>query len=209
MQEHGDITVRPFEAQDFEPLAELVRQTWESDQDEVVGTLEAQLTLAEYLVEHDWGLVALAGDTLVGGVLATLRDTPSSERWEAVVTLLVGRARAIDPALPQRLRELAEVEVREAEETRRLRESGSPVADATILLLILSPQARGHHLGSRLLDEATSWARTQGARGYSLMTDDECDVGFYDHVGVPRIGTVEMERDGRPFGIYTYGELLV
>lgn len=203
-----DITTRPFEAGDFEPLAEVIRQVWEADQDVPIGTLEARLTLAEYLVEHDWGLVALSGDALVGGVLASLHGTSADARWQGVTASLIEEARAMDPNLPQRLIELGEVEVREAEEMNRLRQGGAPISDATILLLILSPQARGHHLGSRLLCEATSWARGQGARGYFLMTDDECDVGFYDHLGIPRIETMEIEHEGRPFGIYAYGDLL-
>lgn len=207
LRQHDDISVRPFGTGDFEPLAEVVCQTWGSGQGEALDTLGARLMLAEYLVEHDWGLVAYAGDTLVGGVLACLRDTPADAHWEATRASLVEQARSIDPTLPQRLHELGEVEVREAEEMERLRQSGTAMADATILLLVLSPEARGHHLGSRLLEAATSWAAKQGARGYFLMTDDECDVGFYDHLGIPRIGSVEIEHEGRPFGIYTYGKL--
>lgn len=208
MAHAGNIEIRPFAERDFEPLAELVRQVWESGLDEVTGTLAARLTLAAYLALHEWGLVAEHDGRLVGGILAGLRDTPGDGHWADVLESLEGQAAEIDPELPTRLLELAEVEVREAEVTRRLKESDAPQADAVIQLLILSPEARGRHLGSRLLDEALSWARSQGASGYFLMTDDECDVGFYDHLGIPRLETERIEYDDRPFHIYAYGGLL-
>lgn len=204
-----DVTMRPFEERDFEPTAELVRTAWESGLDANLGRLAAHTILATYLTEHDWGLVAEREGTLLGVVLAGLRHPGDNARWHEALASLEDEAKAQDPELPSRLRELGEVEVAEAEVTRHLKENDLPEADATIQLLILSPEARGRHLGTRLFESALAWIRSQGARGYFLMTDDECDVGFYDHRGIPRLESVEIQHEGRPFGIYAYGERLL
>lgn len=208
MEDQTDLTIRPFRDDDVNAISELVRQTWISEPDVMAGTLAARAILGHYLMDHEWGLVAERAGKVRGTILAGLRDTDQSERWRPFVREVLERARAIDPSLPDRVREAAHDEVVEARITRELKASGSPQSDATIQLLLLSPEARGHHVGGRLLDGARTWMRSQGARGYFLMTDDDCDVGFYDHKGLTRMDTVAIEHEGSPFNIYTYGELL-
>lgn len=203
-----DVAIRPFEAGDFEPLAMLMNEVWGSGGYSPEEVLADRIVLASYLVEHDWGLVAEHDGVLVGAILAGLRQPHPDALWTDKLTSLWEDAGRKDATLPARLLQISEVEVAEAEVTRRLKAEPLPQADATIQLLILSEGARGKHLGTHLLDSALAWMRSQNARGYFLMTDDECDVGFYDHRGIPRLETKQIEHEGRPFGIYAYGDLL-
>ena len=57
-------------------------------------------------------------------------------------------------------------------------------ADAAVKLLIVSPDAKGLGLGGRLFSAALDHLREAGASGYHLLTDDSCDVGFYEHKGL-------------------------
>lgn len=208
------IAIRDFGPQDFEPVACLTQEVWGDGLEGQASELAGKAMVAAYLDDHAWGRVAVdAGGAVVGAILAGLRDTPhiNAEDPEWPFPTLAGtldEARSLDPDLPALLREQAAVEIREAEVTRELQATGAPESDATIQLLVLSERARGHHLGSTLLDAARAWFRSQGARGYFLMTDDECDYGFYDHEGLRRLKTDEITVSGSPFGLYAYGELL-
>lgn len=208
MEESSDIIVRAFEARDVQAVAELMRCTWASGMDAQIGTLASLAILSSYLVDHEWGLVAEHDGRLMGTVLAGLRRSNHAERWSALTTGAMERARSIDPALPDRLRAEGDIEAEEARVTRSLKASDLPEADATVQLLVLAKEARGRHLGGRLFDGARDWMRSQGARGYFLMTDDECDVGFYDHKGLRRMVTTKVVHDGSPINVYAYGELL-
>lgn len=208
MEDLDDMIIRPLEEGDVRPIAELMRRTWASGLDREAGTISSLLLLASYLAEHEWALVAERDGQLLGTVVAGLRDTDQTERWAALSNAAVERARAIDPALPDMLMAEGDIEVEEARVTHALKATDLPEADATIQLLVLSEKARGRHLGATLFDSARDWMRSQGARGYFLMTDDECDVGFYDHRGLRRMVTTTVLHDGLPVSVYAYGELL-
>ena len=75
--------------------------------------------------------------------------------------------------------------VREEAELEREYASEDPEgADATVKLLIVSPDAKGLGIGGRLFSAALDHLRETGARGYHLLTDDSCDFGFYEHKGL-------------------------
>ena len=81
-------------------------------------------------------------------------------------------------------------------------------------LLIVSPEARGLGIGRKLFDAVRDHLRGRGAAGFYLLTDDNCDVSFYDHMGlrqeVRRRSEVTWpdEEPGTDFGIYVYAERL-
>lgn len=203
-----DVDIRPFDAADVPAAAELFRRTWLGDLPPKEGSLAATLVLGAYLSDHAWGLVACDRKEMLGIILGGLRDTDQSARWARLGEEALAQARELDPSLPGRIQADSLIEAEEARMTQELKASDLPQADATIQLLLLAPGARGHHLGSRLLDAARSWFASQGARGYFLMTDDECDVGFYDHLGLQRMRTRSVETPRGTVGVYAYGELL-
>ncbi|MDO4807802.1 MAG: GNAT family N-acetyltransferase [Coriobacteriales bacterium] len=55
-----------------------------------------------------------------------------------------------------------------------------------IELLILAPEAQGTGVGRKLFEMGVSWLRERGALTVRLLTDDECDWGFYEHMGMHR-----------------------
>ena len=89
-----------------------------------------------------------------------------------------------DPELAEAIRvEMSGVE-EEAELEREYAATGAPGTAATIKLLIVSPDAKGLGIGGRLFSAAVERVRKTGAPGYHLLTDDACDVGFYEHKGL-------------------------
>ena len=106
--------------------------------------------------------------------------------------------------------------VREEAELEREYAAGEPVgADAAIKLLIVSPDAKGLGLGGRLFSAAVEHLREAGLPGFHLLTDDSCDVGFYEHKGLTQAMRrrsdaywpgVEPEKD--EFYVYVYEQEL-
>lgn len=217
----ASIQTRPLEPHDFGPLAHLMLEVWGPSDAGQPEELSAQALLASYLECAAWGRVALQEDQLVGAVLAGMRDTMADRRHQPqachwpypTLGSVLARACEIDPGLPDRMRAQHVVEVEEAHVTRELQARPMPESDATVQLLIVSERVRGRHVGSALFDAARRWMRSQGARGYFLMTDDECDYGFYDHAGLRRLrcetlGAPSTDPSDKPFHVYAYGERL-
>jgi len=78
-------------------------------------------------------------------------------------------------------------------------------ADAEVLLLIVGSRSRGRGIGRRLLDETVSRLSDKGCGSFMLFTDDDCDYGFYDKIGMRRRGMVIVDFHGFPLKriIYT------
>lgn len=82
-----------------------------------------------------------------------------------------------------------------------------------ITLLAIDPAAQGHGIGKTLLMDVIAYLQSHDAAGFFLATDDGCDFGFYDHLGLERIATRETQiaaksRGGHPFHVYLYGAWL-
>ncbi|PWM32929.1 MAG: hypothetical protein DBX94_05215, partial [Coriobacteriia bacterium] len=95
-------------------------------------------------------------------------------------------------------------------------QSGGIGNGAEIKLLIVSPAAQGLGVGGRLFGEAKRRAAELG--GFYLLTDDSCDVGFYEHKGMRRMAkrasaveapacpqTADADDDG-DFNLYVYAQ---
>ena len=194
MAQTDDVTWRAFGDADFEPLAGVLARTWLADFPGKPGLAASRVELARYLAASTWSLVAArAGEVLGAALLAEGTD---------------GRVGTVDwAALEERLRAEAEKDAEvaaavrcemsgvaeEGELERAYAATGSAGAAVGLKLLIVAPEAKGLGLGGRLFSAAVERARQTGAGGYHLLTDDSCDVGFYEHKGLTRA----MERRSR------------
>ena len=90
-------------------------------------------------------------------------------------------------------------EDRDAEQAARLFQQ--------LKLLIVSPEARGMGMGKRLIQAVADHVREIGRDGFFLLTDDACDVGFYEHLGLCR----QLEEPSRAepgLNLYVYSKEL-
>ena len=107
--------------------------------------------------------------------------------------------------------EVCRVEAEELALSQRFRAaagaSGRPEAAAEFKLLIVSPAARGLGVGGDLVSRGENHLAQTGAAGYYLITDDTCDVGFYDHLGLSRL-VAEASAAEPGINLYVYGKEL-
>lgn len=183
----AELTFRPFDEKDFEPLAELVGRTWLSEFPPRAQVAAGRIELAHYLAPATWSLVAEREGKIMGAILLVERgrETPDAGAWTSLEERLTAEAEK-DPELAEAVRVEMDGVREEAELEGEYAATGAPGVDATIKLLIVSPDAKGLGIGGRLFSAAVEHLRETGARGYHLLTDDACDVGFYEHKGLVR-----------------------
>lgn len=184
MAQTEKLTWRPFDPQDFDALAELMGRTWMPEFPEREQRAASRIELAHYLARATWGLVAERDDVLLGAVLLAERGRENlAGGWEEAEGRLRSEAER-DPRLAEAVRiEMGGVE-EEAQLEADYEASGPAGADATVKLLIVSPDAKGAGIGGKLFSAALERMRETGAAGYHLLTDDSCDVSFYEHKGL-------------------------
>lgn len=187
MAQTDNLTWRPFEDADFEPLADVLARTWLAEFPDEPGAAASRVELARYLALSTWSLVVARGDEVLGAVLLAedAGGRVGTRDWAALEASLRAEAEK-DPALAEAVRvEMSGVE-EEAELEAAYAATGAVGAGTAVKLLIVSPDAKGLGLGGRLFSAAIERVRQTGAPGYHLLTDDSCDVGFYEHKGLTR-----------------------
>ena len=187
---------RPFAPEDIEPVAELFYRQWGTEAGERLGRLDARINVCNYLMDADWGVVAegvdgrLLGALLVetGAQTEAMRSSWRTRREELLAKVAPGATFG---------HEVCRVEAEELALSRRFREkaAGQPEAAAEFKLL---------SVGGSLLRLGENHLRQAGARGYYLITDDTCDVEFYDHLGLSRLVT-EASVAEVGVNLYIYG----
>lgn len=213
-ENEGELTLRAFEANDFQQLADLMARTWLSDHPGTPGTLAATVELCEYLGQTTWSVVAERDGRALGAALLSERgEAADAGAWSLRAAEARHEAEG-DPACQRAI----DLEMAGVEEERALADefaaTGAPEAACALKLLIVSPDARGMGIGGRLFAAVRERLRERGALGYHLLTDDGCDVSFYDHMGLRRMARRSSQVDwpsaspDGDFGIYLYAERL-
>ena len=214
------IAYRPFAPNDFEAVARLFQDQWCSEISDKAGRLASQIDLCGYLEQTNWSLVAekrlVSEDApqLLGVTLLSLQGQPcpGAEVWTAQREALLAEAKAAGPDLLAEVRSDVDMLEEEAQLACEYAASGQVGAAAELKLLIVSPAAQGLGVGGRLFSAARATA-ADAAGGMFLITDDSCDVAFYDHKGLTRmvarptqVDQLACPQDSAGFNLYVYAE---
>ena len=178
------IDIRPFQPEDQEALAGVIRRTWQYDR--FCGPKTAQrlgrVYLRQCLTQQTFTRVAVVNGVPVGIIMGKNERThrcPWSLRWRA--------ARAV----------LALLATREGRKVARLFSGVERINQA---LLSRCPQSypgqvaffavdqprRGMGLGKRVFQAVMDNMRQEGIGTVFLFTDTSCNYGFYEHQGMVR-----------------------
>ena len=94
---------------------------------------------------------------------------------------------------------------REKATGNRFAASGDPYGEGQINLVIILPEWQGRGLGRALVDRAREELRKLGRSCFFLMTDNQADWQFYEHIGMKRILEDHSQDTGDGFIVYIYG----
>ena len=211
--------------------AKLVGKTWYPDEPAKWDGLCEKIELAHHLEHATYVRAAMLGDRFAGIVAAgPTQSEAGTARADAGALWYRNHMRAYAPwvlGTPDEPRiglALAPITA-EIALTQELVERGDARSAWEITLLAVDPAFHGHGIGRTLFSGALDYLRAQSAPGFFLATDDGCDFGFYDHLGLERIASREaaacpgvpqgeeaLELDGpndeKPFRVYLYGAWL-
>lgn len=202
------VIYRPFEEDDFHALTSILKDTWHTyAPNQEYNALEAACDLVHSLAISSFSQVVLVDDVPCGIVLARAEGDrlPHAENCQAAMETFLKRMRELDPAATDEYLSFLDAEQRV--NSRLLEQSGLARA-SQITLLAVSGTARGLGIGSVLLDAATSYVSSRGAKGLYLYTDTDCSWKFYERRGLKRAAMYRTKREERhvlPREMYLYG----
>ena len=213
MTQESQITYRSFQTNDFEATAELFRRQWCGEISPEAGVIASQADICSYLAEADWSLVAEKNGELAGVALLSHanRPAPDGKAWAERREALLAEA-AQDPALLAQVRLDTDFLEEEAAFAAEYAAAGGLGANAELKLLIVGPAAKGAGVGGSLFSAARAEA-LESAGGFFLITDDSCDVSFYEHKGLTQTAARATAQDNLAcetgegdFMLYVYAE---
>ncbi len=203
--------------------AGLIGRTWYPDEPEARRGACEKIELAHHLKHATYVRAAMLGNRFAGIVAAAPTELHRHPKPGNVSALWYrDHMRAVAPWAEKTSDEaaigvaLAPITA-EMALTQELLESQDDRAAWEVTLLIVDPACHGKGVGKALFMGALDYLSHQGAPGFFLATDDGCDFGFYDHLGLERIAEREApgctaplagHHDKGPFHVYLYGARL-
>lgn len=202
------VTVRPFEARDFERVKAFIPLEWLC-QGCAPGEVEAHrnLVIAEEMVLSTYRMVAEEDGCVLGLSLGRPCGTAPDDaaHWHAVMEQAQATLRAGTPEA----RAAAEYEASLPRTQAALKaQAGARMSeDNEYTLFFVSPEARGKGVGGALLARWEETLRGRDARSYYLFTDSTCTYEWYDRHGFERIAELHealpapADPEGEPKGL--------
>lgn len=207
--EKDGVVLRPFCEDDFEPMVRLVATLWHDGCSTASGALTSARQELSYHLSHAGRAMAAVdtadNDRIIG--MALVNGEPDDRRWARISEKIWADVTG-DDTYGGDVAESHELCAAEAAlMAEALAADPSPHEIGQLQLLIVDPAAQGRHVGSRLMRDALDSLAKAGHTRYRLSTDDACNVGFYEHIGLRRVASAPTQvigEKGLPLNIYVF-----
>lgn len=206
-------TIRPAERADLDGIAHIYSSLWcnylRNRGDETDALLASRFNVAMQLERSPITLVAEHEGEIVAACFVGLFDDgipQSNPLWQDCYNDLLAQTKKRAETADEDLEGSLFGDSREKETADRFAASGTDYAQAQINLIIILPAWQGHGLGRQLIERARAAMRETGRTKFFLMTDNQSDYGFYDHLGMTRIAEDRSQDTGDGFTVYMYGD---
>lgn len=206
-------TIRPAELSDLDGIAHIYSSLWcnylRNRGDEADALLASRFNVCMQLERSPITLVAEHEGKIVAACFVGFFDhgvPQSNPLWQDCYHDLLAQATKRAETADEDLEGSLFGDSREKETADRFAASGTDYAQAQINLIIILPEWQGHGLGRLLIERARAAMREAGRTKFFLMTDNQSDYAFYDHLGMTRIAEDHSQDTGDGFTVYMYGD---
>lgn len=198
--------LRDIEKRDINTIHKLVGHEWYQDlyqEDQNLADAYVNFDIQSCLLRSSFGKVAELDGKVVGVIMGRVNSKNpllsflADDVTDDLMTLLA----APGPVVKEIIRDH-----RIESETNRKLLNESPISyDGEISLFILSAEARGKGIGSKLFDSMVNYFDSNNAKNYFLYADDSCNIGFYTRRGLCQRGSIAVNHGQiKAFNYYIY-----
>ncbi len=178
-----------MEPEDLPALEELIKDLWEADRfcsDSVDGAVLIRDYTNHCVEKSDMREVVVHDGRPVGFMLATTGRKPT--QWDNDVRKWLPDFKELKESKNCRVSDYIKI----CDSFDNLVEKYAPKHGHELVLLILNSEYQSKGLGSMLMDLFSDVCEADGC-GWYLVTDTQCDYGFYDHRGYTCLGHETMD----------------
>lgn len=181
-----NITFREYKKEDEKFLQDIIRKTWKYDRyfSRKVANRTAKVYLASCLLEKTFTQVALLNNKPVGIIMA--KDNKSYKRSFKLKLNLISKSLPILFSSDGRNAVKLYSKIDELDED--LLQNSNKKFDSEMVFFVIDEKCRGLGIGKELFNKAKNYLKEAGAKNFYLFTDTTCNYGFYEHLGLNRIG---------------------
>ena len=191
-----NVVIREIEETDLPILKSFIVEAWgegwnlrrfNQDTDFFQSLLEIYLSI--FLNSSTFGKVAVTGDKVVGAVMGSVNgEIPKfrlMQRDAALHTLTL-----LSATESERMDIVEHLSV-SFQSIGQLLENNAKDYDGSLEFLVVSEQARGMKVGKTLWNEVSDYFQSKNAKSVYLITDSQCNVGFYDYNGFSKVSSID------------------
>ena len=184
------LTFRPVQKQDFPELAQLISKAWRFNEICSPGTARQMslLYLSGCLCAQTYTQAALRGSHPAGVIIGkNLKKFSFSPRY--FVSWMKALAELQISQEGRRILQLFEQFART--DAQLLQESGQ-VFDAELSFFAVQEKEQGQGTGQILYQNMMDYFQQEHIKNFYLLTDTRCNLAFYEHRGMQKIGEASV-----------------
>lgn len=179
-----DIKLRAYQKQDFNELANIIKETWHYDEFSSPKTAFklAKVFLYSCLTNYTFSQVVLLKEKVVGIILAKdikQHKCPLKHRIKQVSAIL-------SLYLSKEGRKILKIFNSVYGIDKQLLKNSHKSYLAELTLFAVSSTCRGSGIGKILFQSVIEYMKIQKLDNFYLFTDTSCNYGFYEHQGMIR-----------------------
>lgn len=196
----------PFEDDDLPKLISIIEHVWYLDGDESKDESRSLATIdvAYFISVSTHRFVAKQDGQILGLIFCSNGETPVDyEKWQKLEQESTIHAKKLFSQADFEDYEIfGEVESRLVHNYWNTNTNDSKWE---ITLFCVNPAVKSQGIGGMLFSYILSFMKEQGAKHYFLVTDDDCDFGFYQHKGLTCKDKTAIKSSTKDFGFaYIY-----
>ena len=180
------IQFRDIQKSDYPVLEKMIAKTWEYEKycSPTIANQMATYYLASCLANQTYTCVAENDGVAVGIILGKIEKNFQPTEHDAKQERLA----LFDLKKTEEGRKMASLYEGFDQLNQRLLANSGYKFDGELALFIVSSDQRGNGIGGRLYNHFIRYTQAAQIEDFYLFTDSGCNVGFYEHQGLQRLG---------------------